>query len=94
MAGEGTDNMMQELGVPLREILNNPSLKNARLIAGAGGLDRIVKYVNVMEVPDILEWVKEGELLLTTVYAIRNDIGAQSRLIPELAAKKTGRFGN
>lgn len=88
MAGEGTDNMMQELGVPLREILNNPSLKNARLIAGAGGLDRIVKYVNVMEVPDILEWVKEGELLLTTVYAIRNDIGAQSRLIPELAAKK------
>ena len=80
--------MMQELGVPLREILNNPSLKNAKLIAGAGGLDRIVKYVNVMEVPDILEWVKEGELLLTTVYAIRNDIGAQSRLIPELAAKK------
>ncbi|MDR3591722.1 MAG: PucR family transcriptional regulator ligand-binding domain-containing protein [Negativicutes bacterium] len=80
--------MPRDLGIPLKEILAHPSFAHARLVGGAAGIDRLVKYVNVMEVPDITEWVKEGELLLTTVYALRNDIGAQSRLIPELAAKK------
>lgn len=80
--------MPKDIGIPLREILNHPSLAEAKLIAGAGGLDRLVKSVNVMEVPDILDWVKEGELLLTTVYAIREDIGAQARLITELAGKR------
>lgn len=80
--------MPRDLGIPLKEILAHPCLAYAHLVGGSAGIDRLVKYVNVMEVPDITEWVKEGELLLTTVYAIRNDIGAQSRLIPELAAKK------
>lgn len=80
--------MPKELGIPLRELLAHPSLKAAKLVAGEQGLDRLVKYVNVMEVPDILDWVKEGELLLTTVFAIRNDLGAQSLLIKQLASKK------
>jgi PucR family transcriptional regulator, purine catabolism regulatory protein len=80
--------MPRDLGIPLREVLAHPCLNQAKLVAGADGIIRVVKTINVMEVPDIIDWVKEGELLLTTVYAIRNDIGAQSRLIPELAAKK------
>lgn len=79
--------MPSDIGIPLREILNHPGFSNVKLVAGAGGLDRLVKFVNVMEVPDILDWVKEGELLLTTVYAIRDDAGAQSRLISQLATK-------
>ena len=80
--------MPRETGIPLQEILKHPGLRVAKVVAGGRGLDRIVTSVNIMEVPDILDWVKEGELLLTTVYAIRHDLSAQSKLISELAAKK------
>jgi purine catabolism regulator len=79
--------MPRDLGIPLRDVLAHPCFKEAKLVAGASGIDKLVKYVNVMEVPDIIDWVKRGELLLTTVFAIRNDEGALSRLIPDLAAK-------
>ena len=54
------------------DVLNLPSMRGARLVAGAGGLERGVKMSNVMEVPDILPWVKPGELMLTTAYPIRD----------------------
>ncbi len=79
--------MIHCAGVSLREMLTLPSLKRVRLVAGSGGLDKVVRSVNVMEVPDIINWTSEGELLLTAVYSIRDDATAQSRLIPELAAR-------
>lgn len=54
------------------EVLRLPSMRGARLVGGAAGLDRVVELSNVMEVPDILPWVKPGELLLTTAYPIRD----------------------
>lgn len=80
--------MIHSAGVSLQEMLALPSLKQVRLIAGAGGLNKVVRSVNIMEVPDIIDWIRAGELLLTTVYSIRHDSIAQSRLIPELAARK------
>jgi PucR family transcriptional regulator, purine catabolism regulatory protein len=74
-------------GVPLREALNLPALDGARVLAGANGLSRRVRYVNVMEVPDILDWVKPDELLLTTAYPLRDDRAALVELVPRLAQK-------
>ena len=54
-----------------------------------------------MEVPDILEWVSEGEFLLTTAYSIKDNIKVLLELIPKLNAKgvaglgiKVGRYVN
>src|SRR5437764_7627898 len=74
-------------GVPLRDALNLPALDGARVLAGATGLGRTVRYVNVMEVPDILDWVKPDELLLTTTYPLRDDRAALAELVPRLAQK-------
>jgi purine catabolism regulator len=72
----------------LREAINLVEpLKRSRVIAGARGLDNIVQSVNVMEVPDILEWVHPGELLVTTMYPIRDDAAAIDSLVPHLAKK-------
>jgi len=76
-----------EYGISVREMLSLPSFTAVRLVAGEAGLDRMVTNVNVMEVPDIVEWVKEGDILLTTAYAIRHDPEAQARLVPRLAVK-------
>jgi purine catabolism regulator len=72
-------------GVPLRDALVLPALSRARVLAGAAGLGRPVRYVNVMEVPDILDWVKPDELLLTTAYPLRDDRAALADLVPRLA---------
>jgi len=62
-------------------------LKKARIVAGERGLDRIIQSVNVMEVPDILEWVHPGELLVTTMYPLRDDAAAIDALVPRLAER-------
>jgi PucR family transcriptional regulator, purine catabolism regulatory protein len=72
------------LGLRVREVLGATSLAGARVLAGASGLDRVVQRLNVMEVPDILPWVKPHELLLTTGYPLRHNPGALVDLVTEL----------
>ena len=66
-------------GVPLREALKLAPFQRARVVAGAAGLDRLVNQVNIMEVPDILPWVKPRQLLLTTAYPLRDERAALAR---------------
>ena len=73
--------------VTLEEILRLPSLAQARVVGGRGGLGRPVRAVNVMEVPDILDWVQADELLLTTAYPLRDDPVALDALVPHLAER-------
>lgn len=72
----------------LREALTMVEpLRKSRVVAGEQGLDNVVQSVNVMEVPDILEWVHPGELLVTTMYPLRDDAAAIETLVPRLAEK-------
>jgi purine catabolism regulator len=72
--------------LPLRDLLDTPVLSGARVIAGHTGVDRLVERLNVMEVPDILPWVKPRELLLTTAYPLRDQIDELPRLVRTLDA--------
>jgi sugar diacid utilization regulator len=72
------------MGLRVREVLDAPCLAQARVLAGARGLDRIVARLNVMEVPDILPWVKPHELLLTTGYPLRDDPDTLVELVAQL----------
>ncbi|MDF5752419.1 PucR family transcriptional regulator [Spongiactinospora sp. TRM90649] len=71
-------------GVSVGEVLGVSTLTGARLIAGESGLGRIVQRLNVMEVPDILAWVKPHELLLTTGYPLRHTPQSLDRLVADL----------
>src|SRR5256886_13988138 len=85
-AGSSAQLAEPALGLPVRDVLAVPTLAGARVLAGAGGLDRVVRRLNVMEVPDILPWVKPHELLLTTGYPLRHDPGSLVELVAELDA--------
>jgi purine catabolism regulator len=78
---------MTESFITIGRALDLPPLRHARVLAGEAGLERRVRNVNVMEVPDILPWVQADELLLTTAYPLRDDRAALAALVPELAAK-------
>jgi purine catabolism regulator len=71
-------------GLSVGEVLGVSTLAEARLIGGASGVGRIVQRLNVMEVPDILAWVKPHELLLTTGYPLRNTPQSLDRLVTDL----------
>lgn len=75
------------LGLSVADALQMDPLRRARIVAGQGGIYRVIRHVNVMEVPDILRWVKDGEFLLTTGFSIKDDPDAQRRLVPELAGR-------
>jgi len=73
--------------ISLARALQLPPLRDARVVAGGAGMERPIRHVNVMEVPDILPWVRPDELLLTTAYPLRDDRAALATLVPELAAR-------
>ena len=79
--------------ITIKNIIQLEKLKGAKIVAGAGGLDRVVQCVDVMEVPDVGPWLREGELLLTTAYAIRNDPDAQCRLVVSMAEANAAGIG-
>jgi purine catabolism regulator len=68
-------------------------LGGATVLAGHGGLDRIVSRLNVMEVPDILPWVRPQELLLTTGYPLRSVPETLPALVQELADRGLAGIG-
>jgi len=76
--------VVEHYGIKVEEVLQLPAFKKCRLLGGAEGLQRVITNVNVMEVPDILPWIKNGDFILTTGYAIKDDIDAQKGLIPQL----------
>jgi purine catabolism regulator len=76
-------------GLPVRALPSLPSLRGTRVLAGAGGLDREVRRVNMMEVPDILPWVKPHELLLTTGFPLRAVLHPSGAPGPAVGAVRT-----
>jgi len=83
----------------LEKLLTLEIFSGAKILGGAAGLSRRITKVNVMEVPDILEWVTAGEFLLTTAYSIKDNINVLLELIPKLNTKgvvglgiKVGRY--
>lgn len=58
-----------------------PSLSSAIIVAGRSGLDRVIVWSHIVDNPEICPWVREGVLLLTTMFAINKDQVEQQREI-------------
>lgn len=67
--------------ITLNTIMKTKLFENARLIAGKGGLDNEIKYVDVAEVPDIKKWLRKGTFLLTTGYLMKDNKKVQEKYI-------------
>src|SRR5215467_7168264 len=72
----------------VREALSLDSLKTARIVAGEAGVDRLVRWTHVVDLPDLAPWVRAGQLLLTTGLSWPKADAEQRSLIRQLADKK------
>ncbi|WP_019912773.1 PucR family transcriptional regulator [Paenibacillus sp. HW567] len=77
----------------VEEALSVYPLSEAKLIAGSKGKHRIIKSINVMDAPDISDWIKEGEMLLTTAYLIKDSLEDASALLHTLNRRGSAGLG-
>lgn len=80
-------------GISLEKLLTLDTLHGSKILAGATGISKRITKVNVMEVPDIIEWVSQGEFLITTAYSIKDNIKVLLELIPKLNTKGVAGLG-
>ena len=86
--------MKRQNGITIEDVLNLDCMEKSRLIAGSSGSLNTVSKVNIMADPDALDWVSQGELLLTTAYFFKkDDQEAQKQLIRDCAEKSLAGIG-
>ncbi|MQR87061.1 PucR family transcriptional regulator [Bacillus megaterium] len=72
----------------LQTLLRIPIYEKASVVAGQKGVTRKVHNVNMMDAPDILSFLKEGEFLITTGYHFKEHEESLAKLVEGMAKKK------
>ncbi|SDX23859.1 PucR family transcriptional regulator [Tepidimicrobium xylanilyticum] len=88
------------MGVLLENLYKMPCFQNTRVVAGRIHNKEIyVEGITIIEAPDIANWIRGGELLLTSFYSIDKDLEIQKEIVSKLSQKgaatliiKTSRF--
>lgn len=80
--------MIKETGISLTEVLELKPLNSCKLLAGKNGISNVITRVNIMADLEILNWIEEGEFLLTTAVHFGNlTIKEQTDLIRGMKEK-------
>ncbi len=70
----------------LQHLLTIPILSKAKVIAGHHGLNRLVQSINIMDAPDIVQFLKPGDMLLTNGYILKDRPDAHLAFITDMHA--------
>lgn len=73
--------------ISCREVINLNSLGKMKLVAGQSGLDRVVRWVHFIDLPDVLPWVQGGELLIITGIGLHGDLLRLSDIVRGIIRK-------
>lgn len=82
---EGTE---REISVNVRNVLEIAQTMDGSQSAGKGGLERRVRFIEVMEVPEVESWATEGVLVVTNLYSVKDDVAKQVDIVRVLIKKK------
>lgn len=77
----------------VRDLLHLPILAGARIVSGEAGAWREVDSVNMMDAPDIADFLRPHEFLLTTGYCMKDDPGTLASLVRAMAEKGCAGLG-
>lgn len=68
----------------VEEIMQVEGVNQCQVVAGENGLSNSVTFATIMEVPDIVKWLKGNEIVITSLYPIKDDVEAQAQLVYKL----------
>ena len=77
----------------IQKLVENPSVKGARIVAGFKKANNIIYNVNIIDNPDSYGWFTAGDFLLTTGYIYQNNPELQKQVIRELAEMNCAGLG-
>ena len=80
-------NIMIDSKLTVSGILSRDSFQSAKVIAGANGLDRQVKWSHILETIDFGSLINGGELILTTGAGIEPTLPSQIKYVKRLIEK-------
>lgn len=69
----------------VKDLLTMPALTGMNIIAGETGNERKVQTVNMMDAPDIINFLKPNEFLVTTAYHVKDNPHLLSSLVEAMA---------
>ena len=73
----------------VKDLLAMEPMKDAEVLGGHNYIHNVIEGVTIMEGPDIANWIKGGEVILTSLYSIRHFNEQELRdFIAELAEKR------
>ncbi len=84
---------MKNTRFTVANLMQLDSMTGSEIIAGECGLWKPISMLNIMEVPDIIDWVQPGDFLLTTAYSFKDHKEGLTTLIDALIEKDIAGFG-
>jgi sugar diacid utilization regulator len=75
------------MGVRFDQLLAIPEMKDLKLVAGSNGAYKLVRWVHVVETPDLLKYVQSDELIILTGMGVWNSLPDFVELIEGLVEK-------
>ncbi|MDN4608327.1 PucR family transcriptional regulator [Sporosarcina highlanderae] len=77
----------------VKDLMAMEPMKNAEIVEGQTYSDNVIEGVTIMEAPDIADWIRGGEVILTNLYSIRNFTETELKnFIHKLADKRISAF--
>jgi Purine catabolism regulatory protein-like family. len=77
----------------IKDIFLLREVKGSKVIAGKNGLNKNVSCIDVIEVPDVTGWIKEGGFYITAGYAYRDSEDKLEYLVRYLIESKASGLG-
>ena len=74
----------------LRELLKQNELRVVEVAAGADGLARTISGAVMFDNPEMVNWMRAGEIMLTTGYFLLDDPVKQEKVLRDLADSGSG----
>lgn len=71
--------------ISVKEVLRRKHFEYAKVVAGHKGLDRVVKWIHILEVVDVEHLIKGSELILTTGVVLKDNEQGFLQFIKQLS---------
>jgi len=73
--------------VKIQDLMELSDFQQVRIVAGQSGIDRVMHWTHIVDLPDVIEWVQGGELLFTTGIGIRDNLNDLTQIVRECNKK-------
>ncbi|MCK0472864.1 PucR family transcriptional regulator [Halalkalibacter sp. APA_J-10(15)] len=85
--------VMNRRGLTIKGLLELEPLEGARLVAGHSNVNQVISRVNIVGSPDVLNFVRPQEFMMTTGYPFRDHVEELVDLLSQLKRKNVAGIG-